>query len=147
MVKCGSVPGGTKANHFPCQGQRYVEKLNKLSIYDYSFVRIFDNSALSTPCPLSHALIPSFLRCFLTAPVKMAPFPIVGFSWVMFFASGKIVCLLLAIKQTPSLPLFPWTFKGNLIDYITNTVSLPTQNTEFSLIWNINISTKINEMA
>ena len=58
----------TKVTFCPSRGKRYIEKENKLSVSDYSYVRRFDIRTLSTPCLLARAVILSLLRWFITTP-------------------------------------------------------------------------------
>ena len=57
-----------KANCYPRWGQRYIQKVNKLSISHYLYVCIYDNIGLSAPCLLVRALLTSFLFYFRITP-------------------------------------------------------------------------------
>ena len=71
MVEGGATPGKSiKSKCCHCWVQRYIEKVNKLPISDYLYVRSYENSALSAHYILMRALIPSFLSYFLNTPVK-----------------------------------------------------------------------------
>ena len=64
IVKGIFLGGGFKANRFPCWGQSYKKKVNKLSIPDYSYMHSYENSALSAPCLITCALTPYFSATF-----------------------------------------------------------------------------------
>ena len=60
-----------KSNRCPNWGQLYVEKVNNLSIYDYSNLHSFDSSVLSVTFLLVSTLRTYFLPCCITTPVAL----------------------------------------------------------------------------
>ena len=60
-----------KDNICPCQGQRYIDKLNKLSISNYLYAHSYGNIVLNTPCILVRVMFTSFLHYLLTTSVAL----------------------------------------------------------------------------